>query len=139
MKQTARYIIKAVCILNVIVSCEFLYEVCDVEGSGIDDCPVDTHCCRQTECDNAYNSYRIDDNYIDIEYISDTLRCCNESERRNYLKPRDCKICIECCAETERNKVPLPDHCSSCRSCSYTPPTTITTEHSGKHVGFFVA
>ena len=136
MELQAAYIVLIVCAVNLVVECEPLSEVCDVEGSGIDDCSIDTYCCRQTECDAAYNSYRPHDNYIDIEYMTDTLRCCSESERKEDPKPSYCKICTECCDETERNKIPLPYHCSKCRSCGHSS-TTVRDNDSGKQIAGF--
>ena len=33
-----------------------LTEVCDVEGSGVDDCSSETYCCQQSECDILYRN-----------------------------------------------------------------------------------
>ena len=136
MDLQATYLVLIVWSVNLNVAIDPKGEVCDIEGSGTDDCPVYTHCCRQTECDAVYDSNRIHDNYIDIEYIGDTLRCCSEAERNKDPKPSDCKVCIQCCDEVERNKIPLPDHCSKCRSCGHSS-MTMREKENGKHlIGF---
>ena len=128
MELQATYI---VLVVFVVVTSEALREVCDIEGSGIDDCPVNAHCCNQDECDAVYDSYPLlEELDIDIEYIGDTLRCCSESERKKGAKPSDCKVCIQCCDEDERNKIPLPNHCSKCRSCGY---SSTRVKGNGKH------
>ena len=133
MDIQAIYIVLIVWSVNPNVAIDLVSDVCDVEGSGTDDCPVDTYCCRQTNCDAVYNYYQILDDYLDIEYIGDTLRCCSEAERNKDPKPSDCKVCIQCCDEAERNKIPLPYHCSKCRSCGHSS-TTMRDKDNGKHL-----
>ena len=85
-------------------------EVCDIEGSGIEDCPESTHCCKQSECDEFRRFH-----YVETKNSTD--RCCNETETTEHSLRKDCRICTKCCNEIERNTAPLPNHCSKCRSC----------------------
>ena len=94
--------LKSVSLMNV----PPVIEVCDIEGSGIEDCPENTHCCKQSECDGHY-----------VETMNTTDRCCNETEMKENSLRDDCRSCTKCCNEIERNTVPLPRHCSKCRSC----------------------
>ena len=87
-------------------------EVCDVEGSGIDDC-ID-QCCQQSVCDHAYNPDGNPDK-----------RCCTREERKHDPIPADCTLCTECCDDDERNQVPLPPYCSNCPRCTH-PATGVT-------------
>ena len=82
------------------------FEVCDVEGSGIEDCPSDNHCCKQSLCDNIFNPNQNPDK-----------KCCTKAEWEENPKRSDCIRCTECCDETERKQIPQPDHCSHCRKC----------------------
>ena len=88
-----------------------LEEVCDVEGSGIDDCS--DQCCDPSICEIRYNPEKNPDK-----------RCCTEEERKQDPIPSDCTPCTVCCDEAERNLIPLPEHCSKCPKCQPAPPTT---------------
>ena len=113
-------------IQTLVLNCQIV-ELCDVEGSGIDDCSINAFCCKQSQCDKAYDN---DDNkideIIDLEYDLDensnrnvNQKCCGESATKesNFS---GCKICTKCCDEVERNKVPFPLHCSKCKICGNT-------------------
>ena len=120
MKLPIPHVIILVNVLQAFISNASIEEICDVEGSGMEDCPVDKYCCKVSECNtNDNNKLDLD---IDIEYDSESgtknKRCCDSSERDKIPRPDNCKICIECCEEVERNLSPLPDHCSKCRRCS---------------------
>ena len=95
-----------------------LEEVCDVEGSGIDDCT--DQCCDPSICEIRYNPEKNPDK-----------RCCTKEERKQDPIPSDCTPCTVCCDEAERNLIPLPGHCSKCPKCPPAPPTPVappTTE-----------
>ena len=93
--------------------------VCDVEGSGIDDCSSEQYCCEQSECDSLYNRDINVESQIDVEYDTDNkLRCCDIKELEISPLPSDCKLCTKCCEEAERKQIPLPNHCSKCRKCA---------------------
>ncbi len=81
-------------------------EICDIEGSGIGDCPTNEHCCKQSACEELYT-----------ESLNSGERCCNQSEIQENPTLKECRLCTECCNEVDRNTVPLPQHCSKCRSC----------------------
>ena len=81
-------------------------EICDYEGSTAIDCPVDTHCCKKSECDIIYNPEQ-----------NPEKRCCNESEWKQEITPNDCTMCTECCDESERTHIPRIDRCSKCPKC----------------------
>ena len=107
-------------VTNVIHTFASIKEICDVEGSGLEDCPVETYCCKPSECQKAAHSIDI----IDIEYDfeprgSSNKRCCDSFERYPNPKPDDCKICTECCDERQRKQNLITDHCSKCRRCNY--------------------
>ena len=107
------------CAMQIFSSNCQINEICDIEGSGIDECPVDTYCCKQSECDKSYISNDTNDKIIDIEYDShENLndKCCNDLtvQESDF---NQCKICTKCCDEVERHKIPLPDNCSKCRIC----------------------
>ena len=100
------------------VATDQLEEVCDVEGSGIDDCA--DQCCDPSICEIRYNPEKNPDK-----------RCCTVEERKQNPMPSDCTPCTVCCDEAQRNLIPLPEHCSKCPKCKPAPPTTIappTTE-----------
>ena len=93
--------------------------VCDVEGSGIDDCSPEQYCCEQSECDSFYNRDINVESQIDVEYDTDNkLRCCDITELKISSLSSDCKLCTKCCEEAERKQIPLPNHCSKCRKCA---------------------
>ena len=125
MKFSESMVLAFLCALqSLVLNCQIV-ELCDVEGSGIEDCAIHAFCCNQSQCDKAYNTNEID-NVIDLEYDSDTnshrnenQKCCDESATKesNFSV---CKICTKCCDEIERNKVPFPLHCSKCRICEDT-------------------
>ena len=95
-------------------------EVCDVEGSGVEDCSSEIYCCQQSECDILYRSDSKKENPIDVEYDSDNdYRCCDIIQYKSSPVPSDCKLCTICCDEVERKQIPLPSHCSKCRKCSH--------------------
>ena len=127
MKLPVTYILIFFCLIQSVTLNMNIKEVCDIEGSGAEDCPIDTYCCKQSECHFIYDNEH--DTYIDIEYDSDDGRsnkkCCNELERNQYPTPSNCKVCTRCCDEIERTKTPLPPHCSKCRTCEYS--ATVTT------------
>ena len=81
-------------------------EVCDVEGSGSEDCPSADHCCMQSKCDLIYNP----DNNPD-------KKCCTKAQRDANPLRSDCLKCTECCDDAERTQTPVPSHCSKCRRC----------------------
>ena len=102
-------------------------EVCDTEGSGIDDCPTGTHCCTQSKCDIIFNAVdailavnanKITDTYIDVEYEEAVQMCCKNLTKTNNQNSNNCKICTKCCEENERLLIPLPHYCSKCRKCT---------------------
>ena len=107
MKLPTPYIIIAISIFHSVVSNDPSFGVCDVEGSGADDCPTYAHCCKQSKCDAIFNPNNNPDK-----------RCCSKDERKKEPIPNDCMLCIECCDETERSENDLPSHCSKCRSCN---------------------
>ena len=93
--------------------------VCDVEGSGIDDCSSEQYCCEQSECDKLYNSDVDVENQIDVEYDNEIkLRCCDIIEVNVTPLPSDCRLCTQCCDDADRLQVPLPGHCSKCPKCT---------------------
>ena len=106
MKLPTPYIVIWISLLEFVLSDGSVTETCDVEGSGLDDCPVDTYCCIQSKCDTIFNPNDNPDK-----------RCCTKAEREKTPKPNNCMLCTECCDETERNAVPIPDRCSKCRRC----------------------
>ena len=113
-------LIVVVNVIQAFASSNSIKEICDIEGSGLEDCPIDTYCCKLLECQNAINDNPSD---IDIEYDvepeSSNKRCCDSSDRNKNPRPDDCKVCTECCDEVERKQNPLPDHCSKCRRCNH--------------------
>ena len=42
-------------VTNVMHTFASIQEICDVEGSGFEDCPVETYCCKLSECQKAAN------------------------------------------------------------------------------------
>ena len=83
-------------------------EVCDIEGSGIDDCP--DQCCNPSVCYDFCNPDHNPDK-----------RFCTKEEWNIWQNggnlPSDCTPCTFCCDETERKAVPLPKYCSKCIKC----------------------
>ena len=114
MRYATLHKVIIVFLINEAMANNSIAEVCDVEGSGLDDCPDDRYCCKQSKCDAFYPDYVLDD-YIDIVY--DQMRCCTESEVKRTHKPTDCKICTKCCHEYERKRIPRPEYCSKCHMC----------------------
>ena len=118
MKLPIPHVLIVVNVIQAFASSNSIKEVCDIEGSGLEDCPIDTYCCKLSKCHELNDKQNP---YIDIEYDfeseSSNKRCCDSSERNKIPKPEDCKVCTECCDEVERKKTPLPDHCSKCRRC----------------------
>ena len=107
MKLYSHYIVIVASLIHIALSVDPSdFEVCDVEGSGIDDCPTVNHCCKQSVCDIAYNPTNNPDK-----------RCCTRVEREQNPERSDCIRCIECCDESERKQQPLPPHCSICGRC----------------------
>ena len=107
------------CAMQIVYSDCQINEICDIEASGIDECPVDTYCCKQSLCEKAYISKDKTDEVIDIEYDSyENLndKCCSDLTALES-DFNQCKICTKCCDEIERHKIPLPDYCSKCRIC----------------------
>ena len=80
--------------------------MCDVEGSGVEDCKEDRHCCEQSTCYKQYNP----------ESNSDKRGCTREEMKG--IPPWTCDMWVECCDEEERNQKPLPDYCSKCKRCN---------------------
>ena len=80
---------------------------CDVEGSGVDDCPSEDSCCAPAACNALFNPSKNPDK-----------RCCTRDERNETPRPNYCMLCTECCDDSERRITPLPDHCSKCRRCT---------------------
>ena len=112
---------------------ENLIEVCDVEGSGIDDCSSETYCCQQSECDILYRRDNKIENPIDVEYDSESNnKCCDITQVKPM--PSDCKLCTKCCDEVERKQIPLPSHCSKCHKCSHLSVSS-NGNQSGKNTG----
>ena len=105
-----------------------IQEICDVEGSGMEDCPTNKYCCEQSICDKVYGLNNYQNTFIDIEY-DDTQRCCTKFERKIYPNPSHCQVCTECCSEIERKKIPIPGHCSKCRTCNYLTTTNVNVNH----------
>ena len=54
MKFQVVCVIIAFCALKLVASNLNIKEVCDIEGSGAEDCPIDTYCCKQSKCNSAY-------------------------------------------------------------------------------------
>ena len=79
----------------------------DVEGSGVDDCPVEDICCDPASCKAKFNPGKNPDK-----------RCCTREERNKTPPPNYCMLCTECCDEDERTKNPPPKYCSKCRRCT---------------------
>ena len=94
-----------------------LEEVCDVEGSGIDECIG--MCCEPSKCELKYNPDRNPDK-----------RCCTEEEWKQNTLPSDCTPCKICCDESTRKQTSLPEYCSKCPRCEHYPTTAAppTTE-----------
>jgi hypothetical protein len=61
-------------------------EVCDIEGSRIEDCPENTHCCKQSECD---------EHFVETKGTTN-IKCCNEIERNTVPLPSHCSKCRSC-------------------------------------------
>ena len=86
--------------------------VCDIpeeEGSGAEDCPIDTRCCSQLICDQLSNK-TVSNNHVQ--------RCCNEDERKLPPSSTNCTRCTKCCTTQEMARIPFPAECSKCASCS---------------------
>ena len=83
MKLSEQLVLAFLCAVQTFsLNCEIV-QLCDVEGSGVEDCSINEFCCKQSECDKAYNNGSGIDNVIDIEYDYDAdydQKCCNESE-----------------------------------------------------------
>ena len=106
---------------GLIYELEELEKVCDVEGSGIDDCADEyAACCDQSICDHIQNPEGNPDK-----------RCCTKEQMQQDQIPSDCTPCILCCDEEERNMIPLPKYCSKCPKCSHIT-LTARTNKSGK-------
>ena len=108
MKLYIQYIVIVASLMHIAL-CEDPsdFEVCDVEGSGIDDCPTVNHCCKQSVCDIAYNPTNNPDK-----------KCCTKVQREQNPQRSDCILdCVACCDESERKQQPLPPHCSICARC----------------------
>ena len=87
-------------------------QVCDIpeeEGSGAEDCPIDTRCCSQLICDQLSNN-TVGNNPVH--------RCCNEDERKLPSSSTNCTRCTTCCTTQEMERIPFPAECSKCASCS---------------------
>ena len=87
-------------------------QVCDIpeeEGSGAEDCPIDTRCCSQLICDQLSNK-TVSNNHVQ--------RCCNEDERKLPPSSTNCTRCTKCCTTQEMARIPFPAICSKCASCS---------------------
>ena len=111
-------------------------QVCDVEGSGIDDCSSEQYCCEQSECDILYGSDIKTETEIDVEYDTEkSPRCCDLIESNLSNLPSDCKLCTKCCEDEERKQVPLPSHCSKCQKCSHSTPNNVLTQFNGNQRG----
>ena len=110
--------------------------VCDVEGSGIDDCSSEQYCCEQSVCDILYGSDIKTETEIDVEYDTENnLRCCDIIESNVSTLPSDCKLCTKCCDEEERKQTPLPSHCSKCQKCSHSTRNAFLTQFNGNQKG----
>ena len=86
--------------------------VCDIpeeEGSGAEDCPIDTRCCSQLICDQLSNK-TLSNNPV--------RRCCNEVEKKLPRSSTNCTRCTKCCTTQEMERIPFPAECSKCASCS---------------------
>ena len=122
MKLSEQLVLAFLCAVQTFsLNCEIV-QLCDVEGSGVEDCSINEFCCKQSECDKAYNNGSGIDNVIDIEYDYDAdydQKCCNESEEEKETGFLNCKICKRCCGEPERTEIPPPIHCSKCQMCGY--------------------
>ena len=119
-------------IIHAFASNDDIKEICDIEETLVEDCPVDVYCCNQSKCSGILDGNNKKNLYTDIEdeikSEDDNERCCNSSERKRDPKPYNCKICKECCNEVERNKHPLPNHCSKCRRCEHSRNTSLLQE-----------
>ena len=127
MNPAISYVIGFAVITQSISMVNTINEVCDTEGSGIEDCPTDTHCCEQSKCDTIFNAFNAmlsvnannnTDTYIDVEYEEAVQMCCNKSARTNNKNSNNCKVCTQCCDENERLLIPRPPYCSKCRKCT---------------------
>ena len=129
MKPIFPHVVIMASIIHASASNDSIKEICDVEGTVVEDCPVEMYCCSPSECNEIFYGNVKQSSYIDIEdeIISEgyNKRCCNSSERMRDPKPNNCKICKECCDEVERNKHPLPNHCSKCHRCQYSGNTSV--------------
>ena len=88
-------------------------QVCDIpeeEGSGAEDCPINTRCCSQLICDQLSNK-TVGNNPVQ--------RCCNEDERKLPSSSTNCTRCTKCCTTHEMERIPFPAECSKCASCSH--------------------
>ena len=97
-----------------------LEEVCDVEGSGIDEC-IDM-CCEPSKCELKYNPDKNPDK-----------RCCTEEERKLDTLPSDCTPCRICCDESTRKQTSLPEYCSKCPRCEHHPTTAPPPTTEGEY------
>ena len=123
MKLHIPHVVIVMCIIPACTSNDSIKEICDVEGTEVEDCPVEVYCCNPLKCNATFHGNNKQNSYTDVEdevkFEGFNKRCCNSFERNSDSKPSNCKICKVCCDEVERKTHPLPKHCSKCNKCEY--------------------